>query len=155
MKKTVSLVLVVLMVALLFASCSKKEPVLPAQFKESAEAAGMQVQDTTKSEANTAVDYIKTAYVAVHPDGWQVSYYEFNDITNTQQEFASFKAQIDAAIPNPTSTASVSVSSHGSYKITGDGKYLHLAFVGNTMVLGEADSDNADAMKTMLKDMGF
>lgn len=154
MKRIISVILVCILMMSLLTACGKK-PITAEEFHSKAQAAGAQINDTTSSADNTAVDYVNQALVATHTDGWTVSFYVFSDEDHAKTEFESFKAQIDQIIPESSSNSSVTATHYKTYSITGGTTYMHLAYVENTMLLAEANSSNTDAVKALIKELNY
>ncbi len=156
MKKKIICALLIFVAAIFMTGCTQ-EPITGADFKRIAEENGMTVKDYTSSYSY--LKYISGLFIATHPDGWKVEFYEITDQTNVKNLYNTNK---DKFISETEKAGSTKVESYYSfdngerYTITGNtGYYMHVCYIDNTFVYVRAPEKNKEAVISFLKSIGY
>lgn len=157
MKKRVSVILTaVLVVAMMFtlSGCGDKTALTVEGFTQQAQDQGCTVSDATAQFASEAV--IESATIAKHADGWQVEFYVLTDEAAAVNMFDYNKSTFEESKGSSASAeASTNMGNNASYSLTIDGNYMFVCRVDNTVVYVSEDSAHKDAVKSLIKAMGY
>lgn len=143
--------LIVLAVSLL---ATPKTPATAESFE-----ALMTEKGFTVSRADSVVDeysFVRNVVLAVSPDGsYQLEFYEFADSEYAGNFFASNKELFESAKVGSSSSASTSLKNFEKYTMTNSGRFYAVAVLDNTGIYVTADAEYKDAIKEILKELGY
>ncbi len=155
MKKFTTLLLTAVLTVLVFAACGNSAPPVDLEgFQKKMEEGGYTVQEDPAAHTEGVCE---TAYVAFIPDKSNVDYYLMSNEQQAKSLFAQAKAQAEGYMDGESLKASTSTNfSHtASYKANSADMTFWVLRRENVVIYARAVSDQADAMKQLLTDMGF
>ena len=159
MKKTINksllILLVVLMAAVLLVGCAKKPAVTNDDFVNKAQALGYELYDVTPEESE--YDYVKTAYSAektgTDEDHWLVRFVVAETKQDAEEMFNNNMSEYSNGVS--TNVSFVSGSNYASYQADKDGQFVFVSYVDNTMLCIEVDQEYKDEAKTLIDTLDY
>lgn len=154
MKKTKTILLALLLVAVMavMTGCGDKTPLTLDEFKTSAEEYGCEIKDITDQYAS--FDFVETATLAVM-DNWQVEFYELASEEDAVRTFNTNKNDFENLKGSASTESSVAIGNHAKYTLNSNGKYMHIARIGNTFVFTSEDKDEKESIEGLLEKIGY
>ena len=152
-KKVIAIILTAAMLILSLSACGgKKEALSAADFKTKAEAAGLTVTDAS----STYTDAIFTsAQAAKSPDGWYIIYLDVDTVENAQAYYYTCKTYMEG---QKTGAGSAQTTDHDDYKMysqSSGGRFMYCAQIADTFIYVDEDDANKDAIKSVIKNLGY
>ncbi len=150
-KKLVLMTALILVFATLFCACGKsKEATTTADFISKAEASGMKTQ-----KSNAFGDY-KEGTIAYVQSGftvaWQVEFYVMDSNEDAQYTFEQNKTVFEG---RSGTASSFSLGSKETYEKTGEGKYMYLSRIDNTLLYVDVKEEYKNDAKAFIRELGY
>jgi hypothetical protein len=153
LKKQTLWLVPILVLALMLSACSMLKPrtaLTADQFKTRMEADSFTVEDVTAQFDAGTVDIVLIAY----NDDYQIEFYVMPDVDAAEEAFAINRDNFEA-LSGQSSTTSGSGSNYSYYiKTASDGFYV-VSRVENTFIYVEEEATDKDAVKAVLKKLGY
>ena len=154
-KKLIITAALCLVLALVCGACAQsKTAATPKDFIASAESLGLQTQDTTKDYEQ--FDHVVNSTSAGKTEGnaivWQADFVTATEAEKAQGMFETNKNKFDEASGNMSST---SVGNYNTYEKNGDGKFMYLCRVDNTLLYINVDEKYKDEAKKLIGTLGY
>jgi len=139
----------------LFSSLTKeKESINAEEFKTIMQEKGFIVSDATSQFSQ--YDYIKQVYVAASDDySYKIEFYELSDIEYATSFYNNNKAIFESSKGIASANTSVSIKNYSKYTLSTNGQYKVVSRIDNTVIYLDVDSGNKDAVKDLLKEIGY
>lgn len=153
MKKRFVLVCLCLLMLLSLSGCGSRTALTAEEFIAKAETFGYETADITEQYASYGI--FADAAVATSPDGFQVEFYVLNDEATAAGVFETNKADFDSLKGAGSTSTSVNLGNYSSYAVTSGGKYMYVSRVGSTLLYVSTESANKDAVKAIVKELGY
>lgn len=114
---------------------------------------GYTLFDTTSQFAQYDGYMIKS--YAAYKDGYQIEFYELSSVENAISMFNTNKAKFESQKDNASVYSSTSMNNYATYSLTTGGKYKYLSLIDNTLIYIDADDNYKDAIKLVVKEIGY
>lgn len=146
---------VVVTIGVVFALFNKsKVPLTAEQFKSTMEEKGYVVTDATAQFSE--YDYVKKIFVAEAANAdYQVEFYELADESYAANFYANNKAIFESSKGNVSGETSVNMKNHSKYTLSSNDKYQVVSRIDNTVVFLNVDGSHKEAVKDLLKQLGY
>ncbi len=153
MKKTFSVLFIAVLLAAALTACTGKKVKLSAEdFKTKAESAGLTVTDAS----DIYTDSIFTgAQLAKSSDGWYIAYLSIDSVDDAKEYYYTCKTHMEA---QKTGAGSAQTTDHDDYKMymqSNGGRFMYCAQIEDTFVYVDEDDTYKDAIKSVLKTLGY
>ena len=154
MKKKIIFGVLIFVATILLTGCTVKS-IDHEEFTKAAKEEGMTVSNLTSTYAYTG--YIDGVYIAKHPDGWKVEFYEIKDKENLEKFYNNNKSKFQLAGETASSSteSTFSFDNGERYSLTVSDKYKHLCKVDLTAVYVNADVKYKEDVIKFLKKIGY
>ena len=153
MKKVLLAGLLCLVMLVTLTGCGDKTVQTAGGFSQLAQEQGCTVADATEQFASEEV--VQSVTLAQHADGWQVEFYVLTDADAAGNMFDYNKSTFESSKGSSSTESSANLGNYSSYSLTTDGTYKYLCRVDNTVVYVDVDSTYKDAVKDLIKAMGY
>ena len=154
MKKTVLILLCVILLVCSLTGCSSKTPVTAELFVETMEASGFTTADVT---AETETNGLATAVIVAIADGekYQIEFYQLTDSNTAEAVFRNNKQIFDNEHHTKTLSTELSANNYNYCGFNADGNFHMIARVDSTMLYCEADKAYKDEIVSLVEQLGY
>jgi len=152
-RKTIILLALLLIMTLTLSACSLMKPktvLTPEEFKTKMETAGLTVEDATDQFNEETLELLLIAY----NDDYQIEFYVMDTDANAEQAFAG-NVQNFEELSGVKSTTKTNGSNFNTFVMTLDDKYAIVSRVGNTFVYIDEQTEDRDAIRELMKTLGY
>lgn len=149
MKRLFALVLILVLV-LSFAGCSKKTALTLDTFQEIMEDADFEVVDVTDT---TETNGINTTILVAMNDDFQIEFYQFEDEKTAEAVYANNLDTVEKK--ERSSHVTVNLPGFNKHEQASDSDFYYLAHIGSTMIYCHTDKDNKSDVLEIVKMLGY
>ncbi|WP_288622158.1 hypothetical protein [uncultured Streptococcus sp.] len=159
MKKVLTIIGIVVViligiVAVVFSNLNKEKTSISANtFNTTMSSKGYVMTDTTSQFAQYG-DYMTKSYAA-QKSGYQIEFYELSSIENAISMYNTNQQKFESQKSNRSTSSTASMKNYSTYSLTTNGKYKYLSRIDNTLIYIDASDDYKDAIKDIIKELGY
>lgn len=162
MKKSIVIISIVLLllvtVAAGFTAFSlmnkEKDSITAEEFKTIMQDKGYLIADATSQFSE--YDYVSKVYLATTSDKlYQIEFYTLSDDSSATYFFNTNKTLFEQNKTSVSTSTSSEFSNHAKYTLTSNNEYMVVSRINNTVVYANVDEQHKDAVKDILKELGY
>lgn len=132
---------------------AEKEKITINKFKEECEEKALEMQDVTSLKGQMGVD---KAYEATNiGENYRLEFYEFDTMQNAQNCFGAKKGAMEIEKSNNGISSSANMKNFAFYSVKANGKYMYVAYVDNTVLYAQGDSDDESEIKEIIDEFDY
>lgn len=153
MKKKIFLVLVLMSSFLLLTGCGKKALTIEG-FTSSFDTNKYTVDEYQNGQIDTVIDGLQRgAYVT--NGAYTIDFYILENTSKAEALFKDEKATFEASKDGKTIENSIKINNYESYELTTDLMYMYTCRVDNTLLYINANVEDKDEIKSLVKSLGY
>lgn len=153
MKKKVFLVLVLMSSLLLLTGCGKKALTIE-EFTSSFDTNKYTVGEYQNGQIDTVIDGLQRgAYIT--NGSYTIDFYILKNTSKAEALFKDEKATFEASKDGKTIENSIKINNYESYELTTDLMYMYTCRVDNTLLYINANVEDKDEIKSLVKSLGY
>mgnify|MGYP004662872861 CR=1 FL=1 len=155
MKKKKFTIAVVISVLTLFilTGCGNKKAATVETFEQVSKEHGNEIVDIT--DQYQKYENIEKAIISKNTDNWNVEFYILNSNDSASSMFNLNKETFEEESEGASSQTSASFGNYETYTLTTGDYYMHLCRIDNTFLYVKVKKENKDAVKKLVKDLGY
>ncbi len=155
MKKKKITIAVVISILTLFilTGCGNKTAASIETFEQVSKEHGNEIIDIT--DQYQSYENLEKVIISKNTDDWNVEFYILNSEDSARSMFNLNKETFEKEKKDISSQSSSSFGNYETYTLTTGDYYMHLCRVDNTFLYVKVNKENKDAVKKLIKDLGY
>lgn len=155
MKKKKITIAVVISILTLFilTGCGNKTAASIETFEQVSKEHGNEIIDIT--DQYQSYENLEKVIISKNTDDWNVEFYILNSEDSASSMFNLNKETFEKEKKDISSQSSSSFGNYETYTLTTGDYYMHLCRVDNTFLYVKVNKENKDAVKKLIKDLGY
>ena len=155
MKKKKITIAVVISILTLFilTGCGNKTAASIETFEQVSKEHGNEIIDIT--DQYQSYENLEKVIISKNTDDWNVEFYILNSEDSASSMFNLNKETFEKEKKDTSSQSSSSFGNYETYTLTTGDYYMHLCRVDNTFLYVKVNKENKDAVKKLIKDLGY
>lgn len=153
MKKKTLLLLSILLMILTLTGCGKKDSITSQKFEQEATDFGYTVMDAKDQFSD--YDYVNSALIALKNDSYQIEFYELDTDAQASSMYSSNESTFDSMKGSQYKENSFSGKNYDTRTTTGNGQYMHMCRIDNTLLYMNIPEENKESAEKLLDEIGY
>lgn len=140
---------------MLFTACSSsKKAITSSDFQSKAAARSLYTQDNTSTYDQ--YDYVESCITAASYSGDQIFWkMDFLEASSMNEAALMYNSNVQTFESISGASTSIKLNNYGKYEKTGNGKFMYVSYLENTMIYVNADEQYKDEIKEFIDAIGY
>lgn len=152
-KKITMAVVISILTLFILTGCGNKTAASIETFEQVSKEHGNEIIDIT--DQFQSYENLEKVIISKNTDDWNVEFYILNSEDSASSMFNLNKETFEKEKKDISSQSSSSFGNYETYTLTTGDYYMHLCRVDNTFLYVKVNKENKDAVKKLIKDLGY
>lgn len=152
-KKITMAVVISILTLFILTGCGNKTAASIETFEQVSKEHGNEIIDIT--DQFQSYENLEKVIISKNTDDWNVEFYILNSEDSASSMFNINKETFEKEKKDISSQSSSSFGNYETYTLTTGDYYMHLCRVDNTFLYVKVNKENKDAVKKLIKDLGY
>lgn len=152
-KKITMAVVISILTLFILTGCGNKTAASIETFEQVSKEHGNEIIDIT--DQFQSYENLEKVIISKNTDDWNVEFYILNSEDSASSMFNLNKETFEKEKKDISSQSSSNFGNYETYTLTTGDYYMHLCRVDNTFLYVKVNKENKDAVKKLIKDLGY